>query len=561
MRYRFPLSFFMKITGIAWMSLLCLGSPAQAQEEGVDTLFWNGPAGERINVVVLPDGYVASEREVFVEDARRIVRALMETTPFLEYDTFFNGVAVFVPSEETGANHPGTATDVSEPVFPVAVVNNRFGSRFDVGNIHRLLVPSKGGAILTALAEHFPQYDQVIILVNTPYYGGSGGAFATTSLHPSAPQIAIHEIGHSFAQLADEYYAGDQYARETHNMTANTDPATVRWKNWYGDEGIGIYQHCCGGRSAEFYRPHENCMMRSLGRPFCAVCRERIVARIYELVNPLTLTPEPGREFLLYENDTLDFSAAYLANGQGDNLMRWWLDAVHLGDSTGARIEAATLGGERHRLRAEMWDPTVFSRQYRPDSAYRFGGEWDLVDCTDLLSPEGVAGPDRGVVGEIHSYRVSQGMSGGEYEWAAFGGEILEGQGTDSVKIRWLSSPAEVCVRPVKKGTECRGEDYCLVVDLDLSADRSYQPPGWDLRLSPIPVGASEMMQLSGLSANAGLWWRVIDQAGRTLREGSIASAETAKTCEVGPAPGLAGQYFLHLQTATGQAWLPFIVQ
>ena len=351
MRYRFPLSFFMKITGIAWMSLLCLGSPAQAQEEGVDTLFWNGPAGERINVVVLPDGYVASEREVFVEDARRIVRALMETTPFLEYDTFFNGVAVFVPSEETGANHPGTATDVSEPVFPVAVVNNRFGSRFDVGNIHRLLVPSKGGAILTALAEHFPQYDQVIILVNTPYYGGSGGAFATTSLHPSAPQIAIHEIGHSFAQLADEYYAGDQYARETHNMTANTDPATVRWKNWYGDEGIGIYQHCCGGRSAEFYRPHENCMMRSLGRPFCAVCRERIVARIYELVNPLTLTPEPGREFLLYENDTLDFSAAYLANGQGDNLMRWWLDAVHLGDSP---VDRATSSARAAFLRARL---------------------------------------------------------------------------------------------------------------------------------------------------------------------------------------------------------------
>ena len=70
-------------------------------------------------------------------------------------------------------------------------------------------------------------------------------------MHRSANQIAIHQIGHSFGKLKDEYYAGDQYATENAvNMTQVTDPALVKWKNWIGDNGIVIYQHCCGGNSS-----------------------------------------------------------------------------------------------------------------------------------------------------------------------------------------------------------------------------------------------------------------------------------------------------------------------
>jgi hypothetical protein len=125
------------------------------------------------------------------------------------------------------------------------------------------------------------------MLVNTPHYGGSGGFIATTSLNTNASEIAIHEIGHSFADLADEYYAGDQYARESANMTRTTDPETVRWKNWYGEESIGIYQHCCDGISNLWYRPHNNCKMRFLDRPFCAVCVQEIVETIHRLSNPI----------------------------------------------------------------------------------------------------------------------------------------------------------------------------------------------------------------------------------------------------------------------------------
>jgi hypothetical protein len=82
-------------------------------------------------------------------------------------------------------------------------VDNYFGSAFDSYNIHRLLVPTKTFAINNVLATNVPNYDQVVILVNSPYYGGSGGQFATSSTHTSANEIAIHEIGHSFVGLID----------------------------------------------------------------------------------------------------------------------------------------------------------------------------------------------------------------------------------------------------------------------------------------------------------------------------------------------------------------------
>ena len=123
--------------------------------------------------------------------------------------------------------------------------------------------------------------------MNTPYYGGSGGSVATATTNPASSDVAVHEIGHSFVGLADEYWAGDIYAREALNLTQETSPSLVRWKNWLENEGIGIYQHCCEGASASWYRPHENCKMRYLNVPFCPVCTEGTIERIHTLTNPI----------------------------------------------------------------------------------------------------------------------------------------------------------------------------------------------------------------------------------------------------------------------------------
>lgn len=236
-----------------------------AQVFEVDTIHYTGDITKRINLVILSDGYQQNELAKFVTDAESFSTAFFAESPYKEYKDYFNVLIIKVPSKESGASHPGTATDVTEPNHPVKQVDNYFGSTFDYYNIHRLLVPTNGAAISNVLATNFPAYDQVLILTNSPYYGGSGGTYATASLHSSANEIAIHEIDHSLVRLKDEYYAGDGYASEGINMTQETNPSTVRWANWNNSNGVGVYQHCCSGNSASWYRPHQNCKMRYLG--------------------------------------------------------------------------------------------------------------------------------------------------------------------------------------------------------------------------------------------------------------------------------------------------------
>ncbi len=248
----------------------------------VETLKNNGPTNKRINLVMLGDGYTSGEQTLYLTNATNVVNGMFGQSPFSNYEPFFNVFAIQVPSPQSGAKHAGTATDVTEPASPVVNPNNYFGSRFDVSNIHRLLAPTNYSAAFAALANNVPDYDQVFVLVNSSVYGGSGGTFATSSTNTSATEIAIHEIGHSFANLGDEYWFN---CSERKNRSANNNPATVVWKNWIGSNNIGV--HLIEGSSPNCYRPHPNCKMKVLGVPFCSVCKEAFIDKIYALVSPI----------------------------------------------------------------------------------------------------------------------------------------------------------------------------------------------------------------------------------------------------------------------------------
>jgi hypothetical protein len=267
--------------------VLFIGFNAIAQIFDKDTLAYGGNSDKHINLVILSDGYKSSELSKFVIDATNFTTAFFNVVPYSNYKKFFNVFIVKVPSNESGANHPGTATDVTEPVFPVIIVDNFFGSSFDSFGIHRLLVANKTTAISSVLQANYPAYDMVLILVNSPNYGGSGGYYTVASTDPSSAEVAVHELGHSFGGLHDEYWAGDNYASEGVNMTKVTNPTLVRWKNWIGVNLIGIYQHCCTSVALQWYRPHQNCKMQYLNTPFCSVCVQATVEKIHDFVPPL----------------------------------------------------------------------------------------------------------------------------------------------------------------------------------------------------------------------------------------------------------------------------------
>lgn len=376
----------MKIVIPFFLVLLSMGS-LRAQSFPIDTLQYTGPDDNRIVLVMLGDGYRTSEMDAFRRDAANVATKLFETTPFREYRNFFNVYALETPSNEAGADHPGTATDVSEPAHPLATVDTRFGSTFDYAGIHRLLVATEGGAVLSTLLRQFPQYDQSLIVVNSPYYGGSGGSYPTTSAEARSADIAIHELGHSFAGLADEYYAGDVYAGERANMTRETNPALVRWKNWVNTEGVGIYQHCCGGQSAQWYRPHEDCLMRYLGRPFCAVCQEAILDRIYRLVGPIDEV-EPAQAEQVFAGVPLTFRYSGQRPAPNTLTVQWQLnDALVAADTAAVTLQEQQLPLSENRLVLQIRDDTPLSRTYTYPEGYVFRREW-------TISRDGATGVD-----------------------------------------------------------------------------------------------------------------------------------------------------------------------
>lgn len=249
----------------------------------------NGPRDKRINMVVLGDGFTAAQQGNFIADATTLVNYIFNKSPFDQYKNYFNVYAVKVISAESGVKHPGTATDVTEPVFPVSNPNNFLGTTFDVG-VHRCVYSNNTNLVTNVLASNVPDFDVAFVLGNSPQYGGCGGTYAFLSNHPNATEIVVHELGHSFGKLADEYWFSG--TGESPNKTQNNNPATIKWKNWIGSENVGIFPY---SESPTWFRPHENCEMRFLDREYCAVCRQQLIERVHTLQNPInSFTPSNG---------------------------------------------------------------------------------------------------------------------------------------------------------------------------------------------------------------------------------------------------------------------------
>ena len=257
-----------------FIQILFLSFSVFAQKFEVETIQQNGSIDHLINIVILGDGYTRNQLDKFVSDAHNISNAFFNEVPFSNYRNYFNIFLIKVPSNVSGAADN-----------PNAMIDNYFGSTYNYASgIERLLYPTKTSKVMDVLANNFPKYDQVVMIVNDTRYGGGGGWLSALSTDPSSREIFLHEFGHAFANLADEYWAGDQYASEKINMTRETNLQRLKWKNWYGDNDIGLYSY---SESPTWHRPHQNCKMRYLGRSYCSVCIEGLVEKIHSMVSPL----------------------------------------------------------------------------------------------------------------------------------------------------------------------------------------------------------------------------------------------------------------------------------
>jgi len=129
------------------MSTLCFSQVFQTVP-----LLQNGSNDKRINIAVLGDGFATTDQNTFITAAQNSSAYFFNKSPYSEYKNYFNVYAVKVISAETGMKHPGTATDVTEPEFPVSNPDNYFGSTFDYQDIHRCIYTDNENKIAQVLA-------------------------------------------------------------------------------------------------------------------------------------------------------------------------------------------------------------------------------------------------------------------------------------------------------------------------------------------------------------------------------------------------------------------------
>ncbi len=252
-------------------------------------LHYRGNHNEKLDIVILPDGYTKNEMRKFKKDCMRFIDYFFEVEPFKTHEDKVNFWSVEAFSEESGTDMP------RQNIWKNTVLNTHFNT-FN----HERYLTTQDIETVRDLAAYVP-YDQIYILVNTEKYGG-GGIFNYYNLcsadHPLSGRVFTHEFGHAFAALADEYEYGYDKAEELYDMSvepwqvnitnlvnfdtkwkhlvdANTPvptPDMPQYKNKVGAfEGAGYVKK-------GIYRPVQDCKMRSNKLDyFCPVCFKTVL--------------------------------------------------------------------------------------------------------------------------------------------------------------------------------------------------------------------------------------------------------------------------------------------
>ena len=250
----------------------------------------SGSAENCIDVAILAEGYTQDEMALFYRDAEATCEALFAHAPFDKLKNRFNIVAVESVSEDSGVSIPLKGEWKSTAV----------SSHFSTFYSDRYLTTSRVKSIHNWLSG-IP-YEHIIILANTDTYGGGGiynSYTLTTAHHPSFKPVVVHEFGHSFGGLADEYFYSDEpsplypYHLEPWEQNISTlVNFESKWKDMVpagtpvptpvktsGDEiytAVGVYEGA-GYTSKGIYRPTTDCRMKTNEAPaFCPVCQRAL---------------------------------------------------------------------------------------------------------------------------------------------------------------------------------------------------------------------------------------------------------------------------------------------
>jgi hypothetical protein len=319
----------------------------------------SGPPANRVNFVILGDGYTADEiGDTYVAHVDAFLQVMFGPHGF-PYDTYVNSINICridVVSAESGIDFPAQGVEVETALDGQGDTTTRLAS----------VNPFKLDAELAdALAGTGVDPDWVAVTLNTTAWVGAGGyPMLWSGGHALSPEIGVHEAGHTFHGLADEY--GDDGTRsyrggEPGEINVTADPRSEKWEAWLGFEqdGIGTIDLYEGARYFDFgmWRPSIDGLMRNVIRPHNAPSIDKMIRDIYTIARPIDdFSPKvadahPPALGLRLIDETLV-------------VVDWEVDGEIVLPDAGPRIWTAELAltPGAHAVRAVVRDPTQWVR-------------------------------------------------------------------------------------------------------------------------------------------------------------------------------------------------------
>ena len=319
----------------------------------VETIIDNGPSENRIDVVFLGDGYTAAELDLYAAHVENAVAGLFSQQPLAAYAGYFNVHRVDVISNESGVDEPASGI-YRDTALDMA---------FDCAGIDRLLCINYTKA--QEAAGSAPQVDTIVALANSARYGGSGspGLATAAGANSSAVELVLHEYGHSFAHVADEYdyggattYTGSEPGQPNVSIYTAAEQLALqtKWHRWLDLPNVDAFEGALYCRYGVF-RPTYNSKMRSLGWPFEEVNAEQFVFAFYEYVRPIDdATPQSSEPLTA---GTLLFADPVEPTEQPLSI-RWSVDGDDIPGANGTTFDTSSLPPGLHDVAVTVVDNT-----------------------------------------------------------------------------------------------------------------------------------------------------------------------------------------------------------
>ena len=316
--------------------------------------------GKGVDLIITGDGFKVDQIDDFRTAAQNIMDFIFDHSDNISKHKCGGNVHRLDAISDTDCIDYSTTDNVS------CSTESAYGAYYWCGGIERLPCINTSTVTSKVLAV-YPQYDNVLILVNSTKFGGAGYTglgFATVSMDESSGYGALHELGHSFAGLADEYEYGtcdNSTEPSAPNVTINTDNSTVKWKHWFDDPNVGVFEggnYCTTG----VWRPTETSFMRNERDPIYPVNQEAWSMAVYAALTTTYYSKTPSSDNVSHsQGSTLNYSIE-LAMDNSSQQVDWYVDNVSTQDNS-TSFTCCDNKTDNYTVTANIWDWTGVIRK------------------------------------------------------------------------------------------------------------------------------------------------------------------------------------------------------